>query len=395
MTAGGPMRLGIVNLTAGGFSGGYKKYLRNVLPRLAERSDVEALLCVSPEGTDVPGQFETPPVADYGLCRPFGLSHFFHIPDRKLVELLGSFSPDLLFLPVDRYIRFKDVPIVNMVHNMEPFVPNVKGDTLAEITKKSIQRKVAHDSVRRADHTIAVSSFVKDYLTETLGLREDKVSVVHHGVTPPLDTTCRRPKLIPVGWDDDFLFTCGSIRPARGLDDAVDALTHLRARNRAVRLVIAGDTAPGVRRYRDGLERKIAERGLSDSVCWAGSLTEREILWCYRGCRLFIMTSRVEACPNIVLEAMASGTISIAANNPPLPDFFSECATYYEPGNGIALAEAVVKSQALDPRARNAASERSRKRSATYSWDVTADRTMTVLIETLRRTKQSTQTRTS
>jgi hypothetical protein len=43
------MRLAVVNLTGGGFSGGYKKYLENMLPRLAEHSEVEALLCASPD----------------------------------------------------------------------------------------------------------------------------------------------------------------------------------------------------------------------------------------------------------------------------------------------------------------------------------------------------------
>jgi glycosyltransferase involved in cell wall biosynthesis len=37
----------------------------------------------------------------------------------------------------------------------------------------------------------------------------------------------------------------------------------------------------------------------------------------------------VEACPNIVLEAMSYECISISADNPPLPEIFGDVAVYY------------------------------------------------------------------
>jgi glycosyltransferase involved in cell wall biosynthesis len=381
------MRLAIVNLTCGGFSGGYKKYLKNMLPRLAGHNDVEALLCVSPEGSDISTWFRKPPAADYCSCSHLTLGHLAHIPDKKLAECLRHFMPDIVFLPVERYIRLNGVPVVNMVRNMEPFVPNMKGDTLQEMFKKFIQRKLTCNSVRRADHTIAVSGFVRDYLTATLHVAENKVSKVYHGLTPPPNGSCMRPGSVPIGWDGDFMFTCGSVRPARGLEDALEALSDLKARHLDMRLVIAGETVPGMRKYRDGLEQLLALRGLTDSVCWAGNLNDEEIRWCYDRSSLFIMTSRIEACPNIAMEAMSSGAISIAANNPPLPEFFSDCATYYEAGNGWSLAEAVLDRLALGPAERSIISERSRMRSRMFSWDLTADKTVAVLMQALKRSQ--------
>ncbi|MFH1903619.1 MAG: glycosyltransferase [Candidatus Omnitrophota bacterium] len=381
------MRLAIVNLTGGGFSGGYKKYLKNMLPRLVEHNDVDALMCVSPEGNDIPAWFRKPLAADYCSCSPLTLSYLAHIPDRKMTECLRKFSPDIIFLPVDRYIRFNDVPVVNMVRNMEPFVQNMKGDTPQEMFKKFIQRKLTCNSVRRADHTIAVSGFVKDYLTDKLHVPKSKVSHVYHGLTPPLNGNWMRPVSVPIGWDGGFLFTCGSVRPARGLEDALNALSNLRTRNLNMRLVIAGETVPGMKKYRDGLARLLVLRGLTDSVCWAGNLNDKEMRWCYNRCSFFLMTSRIEACPNIAMEAMSSGDISIVANNPPLPEFFADCATYYEAGKGRSLAEAVLDRMALCPGERRTLSERSRKRSLTFSWDLTVDKTMAVLMQVLKLSK--------
>lgn len=381
------MRLAVVNLTGGGFSGGYKKYLKNMLPRLAEHHDVDALLCVSPEGSDVSVWFANPPDADYCTCNRLTLKHLAHIPDKKLVECLKRFSPDVIFMPVERYIKFNGVPVVNMVRNMEPFMSSMKGDSLQETFRKLIQRKLACHSVKRAGHTIAVSNFVKDYLTATLHVPENRVSQVYHGITAHSNGSLRRPALVPAGWDGGFLFTCGSIRPARGLEDSLEALCELKAQKIDMRLVIAGEATPGLIKYREGLKRFCTSQGLEDSVCWAGNLNDQEMRWCYERCRLFIMTSRIEACPNIALEAMSCGAVSIAANNPPLPEFFSDCAAYYEAGNGRSLAEAIVNRIALDRREIISLSERARERSAMFSWDLTADKTMHILMQILIQSK--------
>jgi glycosyltransferase involved in cell wall biosynthesis len=379
------MRLAIVNLTGGGLSGGYKKYLKNMVPRLAEHNDVDALMCISPTGNNISTWFNNNLTAtDFCECSPFTLNHLANIPDRKMTGCLKKFSPDIIFLPVDRYVRFQDLPVVNMVRNMEPFVPTLKGDTLTEILKKFIQKKITCESVRRADHTIAVSGYVKSYLTDALHVPEDKISQVYHGLSSSPTGCGIRPASVPKGWDSDFLFTCGSVRPARGLEDVLDALVDLNAYNPKIKLVIAGETVPGMRKYRDGMERLLASRQLTNNVCWAGSLNDEEIRWCYENCSLFIMTSRIEACPNIAMEAMSNGAISIAADNPPLPEFFSDCAAYYEAGKKESLIKAFLDRIALDSGERRLLSERSRKRSKIFSWNLTADMTMTVLMNVLK-----------
>jgi len=43
------MKITIINLTGGGISGGYKKYLQNVIPKMAKDPTIEEILCVTPE----------------------------------------------------------------------------------------------------------------------------------------------------------------------------------------------------------------------------------------------------------------------------------------------------------------------------------------------------------
>lgn len=65
------MKIAIINLTGGGMSGGYKKYLRNVLPRMAAHPDVEALLCAAPESLNVQGWFEPLSNVEFVNCKSY------------------------------------------------------------------------------------------------------------------------------------------------------------------------------------------------------------------------------------------------------------------------------------------------------------------------------------
>ena len=63
------MKIAIVNLTGGGISGGYKKYLINVLPKIAVHSEVETMLCASPLSIDIQDWFGFLPKVNFIMGR--------------------------------------------------------------------------------------------------------------------------------------------------------------------------------------------------------------------------------------------------------------------------------------------------------------------------------------
>jgi glycosyltransferase involved in cell wall biosynthesis len=88
------------------------------------------------------------------------------------------------------------------------------------------------------------------------------------------------------------------------------------------------------------------------------------------------MTSRVEACPNIALEAMSHGAFCLAADNPPLPEFFQEAALYYRPKSGAALAQAISAALAYSPEAATRMRLRAKQRAGDFTWEKTIERTV-------------------
>ena len=91
------------------------------------------------------------------------------------------------------------------------------------------------------------------------------------------------------------------------------------------------------------------------------------------------MTSRAEACPNTVLEAMAHGALSISTDQPPMPEFFADTATYYPAGDATTLAGRVDAAFALPPADRERARRAARERARAFTWERTATETIAAL----------------
>jgi len=95
------MRIAVINLTGGGMSGGYRKYLRNVIPRVSRHDAVETILCATPGSIGVQDWFNPMPNVRFVSCKPF--RSLFRYRDVKLLWELERFSPDVIFVPVERF----------------------------------------------------------------------------------------------------------------------------------------------------------------------------------------------------------------------------------------------------------------------------------------------------
>ncbi|GAG18129.1 unnamed protein product, partial [marine sediment metagenome] len=255
--------------------------------------------------------------------------------------------PDVIFVPLARRFCYKDLPVVNMVQGMEPLAYDDRENPLRERMKNLLRRRAARSAAAHADGFIAVSNFVRDFLVNEWSVPVEKIVVAHYGPADP-PGRCLRPASVPDDWAGDFIFTAGALRPARGLEDLVEAIGRLAERNVEARLVVAGATDPRMSSYRRAMQARISHHNLRDAVIWTGRLNKEEMDWCYRNCKIFVMTSRVESFGMIAMEAMAGGCVCVAADNPCLPEVFGEASVYYPPKDSAALAAAVERLLGAD-----------------------------------------------
>ena len=372
-----PMRVAVVNLTSGGLSGGYRTYLRELVPRLARHHDIGALSVALPPGSGFDADSLGAPCAEWSPgTRPAPWVRAF----------VRDHDVDVVFIPTARWCD-TGRPVVVMVRNMEPLVRPWTGNSLRDGLRNVLRRVAAREACRRADRVIAVSDFVSSVLSSRWSIPAGRIGVVRHGVAPAL-----RPEELerPPGVGADgapFIFTAGSIRPARGLEDLIGALPQMTYAP-SLQLVIAGHVDSGAERYARRLRMMAESLGVADRVTWTGNLSTSAMRWCFTNAACFVTTSRVEACPNTALEAMAQQALSVATNVAPMPEFFADCARYYTAGDARSLADAVRATLALSPSEAQHLRGRAGQRAGHFTWDGTADRTVDELRRALLRPTQ-------
>lgn len=377
------MKVAIVNPTGGGMSGGYRAYLRNVLPRFAAHPAIEAVLCATPASVEPDKLLPVLPKVSFVPCAPFRF--LCHNPDVALSQAVARFAPDVMFIPVERYLRFDGIPLIVMLQNMGPLVP-ISGNPLSERLRYIAQRHEAKIAIRNTARVIVPTIFVRNFLTKKWNIPEERVQVISYGSNLPNEMMQpNKPVDIPDEWSGKFIFTFGSIEPYRGLEDILGAIKQMSLNGEVPGLVIAGTARQNMRGYQRTLLQWIDRQKLTSRIKFTGALTEQEASWCYQNCRIFAMTSRVESFGIIGLEALAHGCVCIAASNPPLPEIFGQAARYYVPGDGKGLAHAIESVLALNGIQIQATSTRAKKQAALFSWDSTAEKTLAVLTEARQR----------
>ena len=355
-----------------------------MLPLLPLVPDVEAILCASPKSVHVEKMVGAVDGVQFVECLPF---HLWRRRDAILERDLGRFAPDVIFIPMERYYRYQNVPTVNQLLNMFPMVRSQSYhvvEKLRNITKRISARR----ALSRADRVIAVSRFVQEHLIRDLAISTERIGLVYPGAEASLCKSPARPTTIPEEWGTGFHFTAGSIDPYRGLEDLLGALAVLRSRGMRCRCAIAGSHRPIMKGYAAHLQRMAREWNLAPDICWTGQLAWEEMSWCYQCCSAFIMTSRVEASPNIALEAMSHGCLIISAQNPPLPEFFGAGAIFYRPFEKESLAGAIATTQQMRESERDSLRKRAMEESGRFSWRSTAEKTVLELKKAVEMARQ-------
>lgn len=355
------MNVVIVNLTSGGMSGGYVKYLRRIVPPLAAYADIRALSVFMP-----PGQERTLDMPTLTWPANDGKHGFAELRSR-----VRALEPDVVFIPTARWVD-TGIPTVVMVRNMEPLTYPFGGNTVSEAARNLARRWGARRACERATRVIAVSEHVREWICSHWHVPPARVGRVYHGIDPVDPSLAIQPPALR-GVDTPWIFTAGSIRPARGLVDAIGAIARLDA---AVRLVVAGAPDPSTVSHHRTL-RQLADRlGAADRIVWPGRLSPDEMAWCYAHCTVFLATTRAEACPNTALEAMVHGCSVVSTSAEPMPEFLGDTARYYPRGQAEALA-GVLRDALHEPSAGRAGrGAQARQRASRFTWDNTVRATV-------------------
>lgn len=230
--------------------------------------------------------------------------------------------------------------------------------------------------LRRADHVIAVSSFVARSLPPDLAPAPDRLDIIPHGLPEPF-----RAAPLPPRSGRGSVLAVGNVVPVKNFSTLVRAYAALPERLRAEHpLVIAGN-ATGT----EGERVRAAAASHGVPVRFTGYLRPEELLREFAAAEVFVVSSLQESFSFALLEAMSAALPCVVTDCGGATEVGGDAVVViHDPRDVRALADAVGRLL-TDGGERERLGALARRRALSFSWPKTAERTLEVYDRVLAR----------
>jgi glycosyltransferase involved in cell wall biosynthesis len=201
-------------------------------------------------------------------------------------------------------------------------------------------------AIKNADGIIAVSQATRDDILKFYpGVSAGKIKVIHHGFDTQLFSgnisqeesykILKTYNLQP----NSYLLYVGAIQPRKNLIVLIEAFEEIKKSYPELKLVLAGAPAWN---FKETLAR-IKSSIYAKDIIVTGKVPFESLAVFYRNASAFIFPSIYEGFGIPVLEAMASGTPTIIANNSSLPEVGGKAVLYFNASSSQELAACVAR----------------------------------------------------
>ncbi|MGW3421470.1 glycosyltransferase [Streptomyces phaeochromogenes] len=229
-----------------------------------------------------------------------------------------------------------------------------------------MQKRVA----RRLPSVLTVSGTSRQEIVDHLGVRDDRIHVVHIGADTDLFSPDPSVPQVP----GRIVTTSSADVPLKGLVFLVEALAKVRTEHPAAHLVVVG------KRAEDGPVAQLIERyGLEGSVEFVKGISDAELVDLVRSAEVACVPSLYEGFSLPAAEAMATGTPLVATTGGAIPEVTGpdgETCLAVRPGDAGALAAGLSRLLG-DPRLRERLGSAGRSRVLErFTWAKAAEGTV-------------------
>ena len=181
--------------------------------------------------------------------------------------------------------------------------------------------QIEASTAKYADAVIAECPQDMDDLMNHYNVQENKITIIPCGFSHeefhPIEKKEARGHL-KLPENECLLLQLGRMVPRKGVDNVIKSLGELKALGKKARLIIVGGehedpelmNCPELKR----LKHIAIEKGIADSIIFAGRKNRGELKYYYAAADIFITTPWYEPFGITPLEAMACGTPVIGAN---------------------------------------------------------------------------------
>ena len=217
----------------------------------------------------------------------------------------------------------------------KPVLVTLRGEDITRAKSSFLYRFLLNFCLNYLDRVICVSEDMLTGLQRDFPEHSGKLSVITNGVDPILFET-------PRNYSVREALSCisiGSLIHRKGYDITIRALA-LAAGKIRFRLLCIGDGPE-----KQALQTLVKTSGLEDRIIFPGAMSPDQISQELAGADLFILSSRSEGRPNVLVEAMASGLPVIASDISGVSELIDDKVNgfLFESENYSQLAELIVQ----------------------------------------------------
>jgi glycosyltransferase involved in cell wall biosynthesis len=177
-------------------------------------------------------------------------------------------------------------------------------------------------AARTCDVVFVNSEFTGNEVRMRLEVEDERICVAYPGVDARFSPTGAKAEL-----DSPYVLFVGTREPRKNLETLVSALTHLREARPDVVLVVAGTDGPQ-----------------QEGVRWLGYVDDEQLAELYRGASVFAYPSQFEGFGLPIVEAMASGTPTVASAHESLDEAAGDAALRADPSDPVAFAQGIEQA---------------------------------------------------
>lgn len=240
-------------------------------------------------------------------------------------------------------------------------------------------------SLRRATKIITISEATRQDVIRDYGIDPSKIVVTHLGVDrerfSPAAARGTDATLARYGIRDDYVLHVGSLVARKNIPLLLEAIALLKARKQwdMRQVVLAAAPIPGMPGT-EAIHATIARLGLAEDVVMTGSVPDDLLPGLYARAGVLALPSLYEGFGLPLIEAMASGTLVVAAASPAVDEVVGGAGLLVPVGDREAMANA-LSSVLYDPDARRQLKQAGLDQAAGFGWDRTAQQTLDVYRE--------------
>ena len=206
----------------------------------------------------------------------------------------------------------------------KPLIITLHGSDLHNLPPKGFKKEVVGYFCKLAKALIPVSNDLKKKLIHEFSLSSQNLFVIDVGCDLSVFSPClplqkkNAKKTLGLPTDRFTLLFVGNIKYPKGLDILFDALNKSQHILEMTILIIGDGPA------RQALEARTFREPFKGRVVWCGEKRNDELPQWYAAADVFVLPSRTEGTPTVILEAMASGTPIISSNVGGVPEVISD-----------------------------------------------------------------------